>query len=99
MKRMLIFSIALVLCFSLACTSALAACSHSWTSWERTSSYEGPSQRASGCKAIYETLERFCMNCGVVQTTQTVTELPHIWVSYGSIERCSRCGNEKTQVR
>lgn len=99
MKRALAFFVAFALCFSLACTPALASCSHSWTSWERTLSEEGSSQLITGCKAIYETLERFCMYCGEVQSTTAVTELPHIWVSYGSVERCSRCGSERASVK
>lgn len=99
MKRILAFVIVFALCFSLAYTSALAACSHSWTSWERTDSYEGPPRHPAGCRALYETIERFCMNCGVVQTSEVVTDLPHIWIPYGSVDRCSRCGNERVSVK
>lgn len=99
MKHILAFAIAVALCFSLVCTPALAACSHYWTSWERTSSEEGPSQLITGCRAIYETLERFCIYCGILQSTDAVTELPHIWLPYDSLLRCSRCGSESASVK
>ena len=99
MKRMLAFSAVLVLSLSLICAPALASCSHSWTSWERTFSEERPSQSLTGCIMLYEILERFCIYCGKVETTESVTELPHIWLPYGSGYRCSRCGNSIGSVR
>lgn len=99
MKRILAFIAVLALCFGLIYTPAMAACSHSWTSWERTDSFEDSSRLPTGCRAIYEKIERFCMNCGVVQTSEIVTELPHIWIPFGGIERCSRCGSERARVK
>ncbi len=85
MKRTLAFFVTFALCFSLACTPALASCSHSWTSWERTSSEEGSSQFII-CALIVLLL--LCPQALAIEAT------PAPWEVYQSLET----GAEQVEV-